>query len=674
MKETLDDLVQSIGQGLPTEVQASALYAGLDDLPPENEALRRKILVILSEYHVFNDRIPEARACIAQGMVLSSGEGATGARFRLEFALGICAYTSDDLVGAITIMSSVRQRANAANRPSVELRACVGLCMFIVLLGDPTSALRILDDAQNLREHGSARLLISLDRTRILALLQLGDLDQADALVRDVDMRDASPREQTLYRVVRAEILVRTGRPHQAGRLASAIHGDGPGMAGERAQLHLIQAKAAYQMGRYSSTLEHVDAVTQDGVTGPVRPIAAEAFALKARVLHIRGDHEGMWTALDRSHETLRAVTVDTVGQAIHAVVAPALAEVEHVRTVELHNSHVQLSRTVAGLYEANNRLQEEAAEHLRTKEELRRSHVELRDSHRDLVRAAHFAGMAEVATGVLHDLGNTLNSVVTSVTLARRSIRKLSQSAVSRVAKRLQDEATDPDAVAGYLKRLATGRQASLDGLDIELERSDRALQHASRIISTQQRNAARPRGLERMAVLDLVEDAVELVLDMVPGVDVIVQVPKDEEIITAPIRVVRILMNLLKNARDAVEGDTGATISIVLSISDENQIALDVTDSGPGIGPEMADAVFRHGFTTKVEGNGFGLHASATAAVEIGGTLALMPPAVGHGATFRLTLLRQASGTRLDILETQGACTVSDVVEGVQSIANKP
>jgi C4-dicarboxylate-specific signal transduction histidine kinase len=92
----------------------------------------------------------------------------------------------------------------------------------------------------------------------------------------------------------------------------------------------------------------------------------------------------------------------------------------------------------------------------------------------------------------------------------------------------------------------------------------------------------------------------------------------------------------------------------SIIISLATANNeiLALDITDSGPGIPQRHKTTVFRHGFTTKTNGSGFGLHASATSARGLGGSLTLEDTPQGQGATFRLVLPRQAVGTRVDVL----------------------
>jgi len=57
-------------------------------------------------------------------------------------------------------------------------------------------------------------------------------------------------------------------------------------------------------------------------------------------------------------------------------------------------------------------------------------------------------------------------------------------------------------------------------------------------------------------------------------------------------------------------------------------------------GIAPENLARIFSHGFTTKKEGHGFGLHSSANAAAEMGGHLSVMSDGVDQGATFTLEL----------------------------------
>jgi signal transduction histidine kinase len=68
--------------------------------------------------------------------------------------------------------------------------------------------------------------------------------------------------------------------------------------------------------------------------------------------------------------------------------------------------------------------------------------------------------------------------------------------------------------------------------------------------------------------------------------------------------------------------------------------RIHIEVRDNGMGIAPEMLTRIFQNGFTTREEGHGFGLHSSALAAQELGGSLRAHSPGPGQGATFTLEL----------------------------------
>ena len=104
---------------------------------------------------------------------------------------------------------------------------------------------------------------------------------------------------------------------------------------------------------------------------------------------------------------------------------------------------------------------------------------------------------------------------------------------------------------------------------------------------------------------------------------------------------KVLQILINLLRNAKHAVEDSGRRDPSIVIAADHAgDRVRIAITDNGVGIPPENLTSIFRHGFTTKKNGHGFGLHSGANAAKEMGGALAVASPGPGHGATFTLGL----------------------------------
>jgi signal transduction histidine kinase len=103
---------------------------------------------------------------------------------------------------------------------------------------------------------------------------------------------------------------------------------------------------------------------------------------------------------------------------------------------------------------------------------------------------------------------------------------------------------------------------------------------------------------------------------------------------------KVLQILINLLRNAKYALDESKRADKRITISVSvvNDRSVHIVVADNGIGISPENLTRIFAHGFTTREEGHGFGLHSGALAAHAMGGSLSVTSAGTGHGATFTL------------------------------------
>jgi len=279
----------------------------------------------------------------------------------------------------------------------------------------------------------------------------------------------------------------------------------------------------------------------------------------------------------------------------------------------------------------------------------------QLDEMHKKLVEASRAAGMAEVATGVLHNVGNVLNSVNVSANVLADSVRKSKAASIRKVADLLDANKADLPAffgaggkglmVPGYLATLAQQIDAEQQGRLTEIEQLTKNIAHIKDIVAMQQDYAKvtgvmedfAPRALLdealRMAGPELDRCSVRLELDCPTTLP---QVSVDRH------KVLQILINLITNARQAME-ETPATdrkLSITASPTDDGHVGIAIRDSGCGIAQENLTRVFNHGFTTKSTGHGFGLHSAANAATEIGGSLTGTSEGSGKGATFVLEL----------------------------------
>jgi two-component system, NtrC family, sensor kinase len=105
---------------------------------------------------------------------------------------------------------------------------------------------------------------------------------------------------------------------------------------------------------------------------------------------------------------------------------------------------------------------------------------------------------------------------------------------------------------------------------------------------------------------------------------------------------KALQILVNLLRNARQAVDSSAlpNRCVHVRIREGQDHSVQVQVQDSGVGIAPENLTRIFAHGFTTKKDGHGFGLHSGALAAAEMGGSLTVHSDGLGAGATFTLVL----------------------------------
>jgi signal transduction histidine kinase len=105
---------------------------------------------------------------------------------------------------------------------------------------------------------------------------------------------------------------------------------------------------------------------------------------------------------------------------------------------------------------------------------------------------------------------------------------------------------------------------------------------------------------------------------------------------------KVLQILINLIRNAKYALDDveRTDKKLAISIYAPNERYVHIVVSDNGIGISPENLTRIFAHGFTTREGGHGFGLHSGAIAARSMGGAITVASPGIGQGATFTLEL----------------------------------
>lgn len=286
--------------------------------------------------------------------------------------------------------------------------------------------------------------------------------------------------------------------------------------------------------------------------------------------------------------------------------------------------------------------------------EERKRMQQEVERVHEALVAASRHAGQAEVASSVLHNVGNVLNSVNVSAGLLSERVRKLRVKNLARAVELIEEHsqdlgqflATDPKGrqLPQYLRELSRYLAIEQEQLLTELRGLSENVDHIKEIVAMQQAYAKVAGLLERVTLADLVESALKMQADSLSrrSVQVVREFEDVPPVTTDRHKVLQILVNLLSNARHACEQGSAPQKQITLRIRrGPGDVALiEVADNGVGIASDSLTRIFSHGFTTRKGGHGFGLHSAALAASELGGSLQAASEGLGKGATFTLTL----------------------------------
>jgi PAS domain S-box-containing protein len=277
-----------------------------------------------------------------------------------------------------------------------------------------------------------------------------------------------------------------------------------------------------------------------------------------------------------------------------------------------------------------------------------------LSEMHRSLMDASRQAGMAEIATGILHNVGNTLNSVNVSAGLVAERLRGLRVTGLSKAVELLRENAAG---LGPFLTEDSRGRQLPVylgafseqltqerEALLTEVRSLSDSLEHIKAVVSMQQQHARSAGLVEQVTVSQLIDDALHLhaVSFERLGIQVRREFAPMPPLLVDRHKLLQILLNLLSNARhallDSPQPDKQLTIRVGRGSAERLRIA--VEDNGVGITPEHLPRIFTQGFTTKRTGHGFGLHISALAAEEMGGALTCASPGPGLGAAFTLEI----------------------------------
>jgi len=329
------------------------------------------------------------------------------------------------------------------------------------------------------------------------------------------------------------------------------------------------------------------------------------------------------------------------------------LAFVIYARYRSKQKTNIILNQKNNVIENANTELNRKNKQITKQKNQLSATLKELRETQKMLTDTAHRAGMAEIATGILHNVGNVLNSVKVSSQILKE---KILSSKVNNLQKVLSLMEEHKDNIGEFitsdekgkmlppylLKVGATLKDEQNNSLE-ELSNLHKGINHIEEIIAVQQSYAGVSGLVEKIALSEMMDDVLKMHTEMFRKykIKITKKYTKTKPILIEKGKLIQVFVNLLKNAKESLETIDEKIRKISINIlEDEKYQTIKITDNGQGISQENLTKIFSYGFSTKKEGKGFGLHTSALAMTEMKGRLFAESNGDGKGAKFIVSI----------------------------------
>ena len=289
--------------------------------------------------------------------------------------------------------------------------------------------------------------------------------------------------------------------------------------------------------------------------------------------------------------------------------------------------------------------------------EERKRIQAEREELNRTLLERSRSAGTVDVASTVLHNVGNVLNSVNISIDVAMRALKRVPIDDIAVLAALLQQhrhelvhylsEDVQGKQIPSYLTMLAESVTENHALVESELIGLSRNVDHIRQVVDRQVPMARSERTMcEPVRFYNVMEQALAIHRPMLDrrSYEIVERYDKDLEGFCDRHQVLQVLVNLISNAQKAMEALPDKPHRLTLHVGAATDrpgfVRFEIIDTGVGIAGDHLPRLFTQGFTTRSDGHGIGLHSAMIAAKNLNGTLQAYSDGPGQGATFVLDL----------------------------------
>ncbi|MEA2096361.1 MAG: tetratricopeptide repeat-containing sensor histidine kinase [Candidatus Cloacimonadota bacterium] len=330
------------------------------------------------------------------------------------------------------------------------------------------------------------------------------------------------------------------------------------------------------------------------------------------------------------------------------SVLVLILASVIYARYRSKQKINIILNQKNTLIENANTELNQKNKQITKQKNQLSGTLKELRETQKMLTDTAHRAGMAEIATGILHNVGNVLNSVKVSSQILKEKILSSKVNSLQQVLSIMEEHKDDigkfitsdekGKMLPEYLIKVGTTLKDEQNNSLEELSNLHEGINHIEEIIAVQQSYAGVSGLIEKVKLSKMMDDVLKMHSEMFRKYKIKIEknYSKTKPILIEKGKLIQVFVNLLKNAKESLEAKEKDRIIIINILEDKGYQVIEIVDNGIGIAKINLESIFSYGFSTKKGGKGFGLHTSALAMSEMKGKLTAKSEGEEKGAEF--------------------------------------
>lgn len=271
---------------------------------------------------------------------------------------------------------------------------------------------------------------------------------------------------------------------------------------------------------------------------------------------------------------------------------------------------------------------------------------LRLRQTQVAMSKSSRAAGMSQVASTVVHNIGNVLTNVNSLLETINQKVNDLRVEPLGSLANRLRDPDVDKelaDQAPEYLHGLSQSLRSDRDELVEMLGVLQGNIAHIHDVIREQRQHTGADSVSQTAVVEDLLQEAIRCCEERMKQSDVHVYVAGDldTELQTDSSVLLQVFINLIANAQVAFEDSSTDHRQLAITVKKfDDTVRMRFTDNASGMCEDTLKRLFEAHYTTRADGTGLGLHFCSLSIARLGGRIEASSQGIGHGSVLTIWL----------------------------------